>query len=74
MAYNRKNHLRKVIDVCALFQQYKELGLPNREIWRRYIYPVYKISERSLYSYLRTHAVYELNEILNKEPKQGSLF
>ena len=31
-------------------------GVPNREIWRRYIYPVYAISERTFYNMLKASA------------------
>lgn len=31
-------------------------GVPNREIWRRYIYPVYGITERTFYNLLNASA------------------
>ncbi len=27
--------------------------MPNREIWRRYVYPLYGISERTFYNLLK---------------------
>lgn len=32
------------------------MGISNREIWRRYIYPKYAISERQLYNVLNASA------------------
>ena len=41
-------------------------GLPNREIWRRWIYPVYGISERTFYNILNASAKEE-NKIADEE-------
>ena len=42
------SYLKRVADVNAIYQQHAKSGLSNREIWRRYIYPVYGISERAM--------------------------
>lgn len=58
-----KNHKRRglsykkrVADINTIYDKYAKLGIPNREIWRRYIYPVYAISERQLYNILNASA------------------
>jgi len=45
----------------------------NREIWRRYIYPVYGITERTFYNILNADAK-EKNHIADEETRQLLLF
>ncbi|PTL33354.1 hypothetical protein C7120_01650 [Prevotella sp. oral taxon 376] len=47
------SYLKRVADVNRIYQEWAKTGLSNREIWRRYIYPVYGISERTLYNMLK---------------------
>ena len=47
------SYLKRVADVNAIYPQWARSGLSNREIWRRYIYPVYGISERAMYKMLK---------------------
>ena len=49
-----RSYAKRVADVNAIYDQYVRTGLSNREIWRRFIYPVYGISERSFYNLLKT--------------------
>jgi hypothetical protein len=44
---------RRVCEVNLIYNRWAKTGLSNREIWRRYIYPVYGISERTLYNILK---------------------
>jgi hypothetical protein len=44
---------KRVKDINGIYDRYARLGVPNREIWRRYIYPVYAISERTFYNMLK---------------------
>ena len=37
-------------NINRIYDQYARSGLSNREIWRRYIYPKYYISERTFYN------------------------
>jgi len=47
------SYQKRVADVNRIYDQHVRSGLPNREIWRRYIYPVYAISERTFYNMLK---------------------
>lgn len=47
------SYQKRVHDINAIYDRYAKTGLSNREIWRRYIWPVYMISERTLYSMLK---------------------
>lgn len=52
---NRKgvSFQKRVADVTRIYEEHSKSGLSNREIWRRYIYPVYGISERTFYNILK---------------------
>lgn len=56
----RKRHgasyRKRVADINKIYGEYVKTGLSNREIWLRYIYPVYAISERTFYNILRAPA------------------
>ncbi len=47
------SYLKRVADVNRIYSKWVKTGLSNREIWRRYIYPEYGISERTLYNMLK---------------------
>lgn len=50
------SYQKRVADINRIYDQYVKTGVPNREIWRRYIYPVYGISERTFYNILTASA------------------
>lgn len=53
----RGNSYRKrVSDINKIYDEHVNSGLSNREIWRRYIYPEYRISERTFYNMLNASA------------------
>lgn len=41
-----KSYEERVKDVNRIYDKYSRSGLSNREILRRYIYPIYHISEK----------------------------
>lgn len=47
------SYKKRVADANRIYDQYARQGLPNREIWLRYIYPVYGVSERTFYNLLK---------------------
>jgi hypothetical protein len=47
------SYQKRVHDINAIYDRYAKTGLSNREIWRRYIWPTYMISERTLYNLLK---------------------
>ena len=53
---------KRVADIVKEFDSHSRSGLSNREIWRRYIYPVYFISERTLYNMINASAHIEAPE------------
>ena len=47
------SYQKRVTDVNRIYDQHAKIGLSNREIWRRFIYPFYAISERTFYNMLK---------------------
>ena len=64
------SYKKRIADVYKIYNEHARSGLSNREIWRRYIYPRFGISERTLYNLFKATA-YEKNII---EDEQLSLF
>lgn len=46
----------RVKAVNEIYDRHVKSGMSNRDIWLRYIYPQYGISERTLYNYLKRSA------------------
>lgn len=67
------SYKKRVEDINRIYDRYVKSGVPNREIWRRYIYPVYGITERTFYNTLNADAK-EKNHIADEETRQLLLF
>lgn len=63
------SYQKRVTDINRIYDEYAKKGLPNREIWRRYVYPVYGISERTFYNILNASS-----DPKNEVPKELDLF
>lgn len=50
------SYKKRVADINRIYDEHARSGLSNREIWRRYIYPVYWISERTFYNIMNATA------------------
>lgn len=46
------SYQKRVADINRIYDEHAKRGIPNREIWRRYVYPVYGVSERTFYNIL----------------------
>lgn len=44
------SYQKRLRDVNDIYNRHARSGLSNREIWRRYVYPLYGISERTFYN------------------------
>lgn len=71
MAIKRRgvSYQKRVADVNRIYDEHVRSGLSNREIWRRYIYPQYCISERTFYNLLQASC-----EPKNDVPKELTMF
>ncbi len=50
------SYKKRVEEINRIYDREVKRGVPNREIWRRYIYPVYGITERTFYNILNASA------------------
>lgn len=50
------SYAKRVVEVNRIYDEYSRTGLPNRTIWRKYIWPVYGISEKTFYNYINAAA------------------
>lgn len=66
------SYAKRVIEVNAIYDEYVKSGLSNREIWRRFIYPIYGISENTFYNYINAAATPKIQE--RKDDQQLTLF
>lgn len=48
------SYRKRVAEINRIYDEHVRQGVPNREIWRRYIYPAFGISERTLYNILKS--------------------
>lgn len=56
---NRRKGLsyrKRVEKINRIYEQHARSGLSNREIWRRYIYPEFAITERTFYNIMNATA------------------
>ena len=63
-----KSYQKRVADINRIYDQHAKHGIPNREIWRRYIYPVYGICERTFYNLLKAPTKPGVTETLPESP------
>jgi hypothetical protein len=64
------SYQKRVKDVNDIYDRQAKLGLSNREIWLRHIYPKYGISERTFYNLLNA----SLNPEKQIEAEELTLF
>lgn len=62
------SYQKRVADINRIYDQHAKRGLPNREIWRRYIYPVYGICERTFYNLLKAPTKPDFTDSNNNLP------
>lgn len=65
------SYKKRVADINAEYDRWAQTGLSNREIWLRYIYPRWGISERTMYNLLKAPA---LNEKVQLDAAEKTLF
>lgn len=60
------NTLKRIQAVCELTKRYYEPGRRDRcykEVWRRYIYPIYPMCYRTFLNYIGVSIVNEQNKL-----------
>lgn len=56
MALQGCSYVKRVKEVNVIYDEYAKTGLSNRAIWKRYIWPIYGISEKTFYNYINAAA------------------
>jgi hypothetical protein len=46
------SYRKRVADINRIYEEHVKDGLSNREIWLRFVYPRYAVSERTFYNLL----------------------
>lgn len=64
----------RVQDIVRIYDEHARSGLSNREILRRYIWPVYHISERTFYNIINASVDPRVAERIERMNRQLSLF
>jgi hypothetical protein len=72
MAYNRENLLKRIADIQDIVIEYQSHDVPLLKIWRRHIYPAYRISYSCFNRYLSVPAKAELKKLQQRKEKQGT--
>lgn len=57
------SHQVRVAEVNRIYDEHRRSGLSNVEIWHRYVYPQFFISERTFYNMLNASAVIDTNAV-----------
>tara|TARA_R100000306_G_scaffold62377_2_gene69151 strand:+ start:1052 stop:1315 length:264 start_codon:yes stop_codon:yes gene_type:complete len=70
----QKNKLLRYQKILDLYLEKKTEDIPDTVIWRKYIWPEFHISRRTLVTILGTPVTKELKEIKAVEDAQISLF
>lgn len=63
------SYQKRVTDINRIYDQHAKSGISNREIWRRFVYPVYAISERTFYNLLNASC-----DPKNEAPQEAQTF
>ncbi len=47
------SYQKRVADINRIYEEKSQLGLSNREIWQRFVYPQWGVCERAFYGILK---------------------
>lgn len=66
MAYNKINHLKRIIKIQEITIEQQRIGLTNKKIYEDFIKPYYFISKRTFDKYLGIPAKRDLKKLTGK--------
>lgn len=69
-----QSYAARVADIVRIYDEHARSGLSNREILRRYIWPRYRICERTFYNIINASADSEVIRKISEAERQMSLF
>lgn len=68
------SYASRVADIVRIYDEHARSGLSNREILRRYIWPRYRICERTFYNIINASADPKVIRKISEAERQMSLF
>ncbi len=74
MAYNATNRLKRIVDIQNITLEHTAKGVTQEYVYNMHIYPTYRISRRTYYSYLGYNAKAHLTKLKSGRAKQMALF
>ncbi len=74
MAYNRKNILKRIVDIQNTVLEHTNKGVSQEWVYNNIIAPNYRVSRSTFYSYLSVNAKLELKKLEEVHKLQMSLF
>ena len=69
-----RSYAHRVSEVLRIYDEHARSGLSNREILRRYIYPVYPICEKTFYNIINASADSRIIQLQEEVSRQLTLF
>lgn len=69
-----RSYAHRVAEVNRIYDKYAPSGLSNREILRRYIWPLFYISEKTFYNLINASADPRIIRQMDEMKAQLSLF
>jgi hypothetical protein len=69
MAYNKKNRLKRIIEIQNIVLEHQKLGMTNKKIYELHIRPRFRISKRTFDEYLGVPAKRDLKTLIENETK-----
>ena len=74
MAYNRRNILKRIIDIQTVTLEHTARGITQEWVYNNLVFPTYRISRSCYYAYLSTNAKAELRKLDDVVERQMKLF
>lgn len=74
MAYNVTNRLKRIVDIQNITLEHTAKGVTQEYVYQELIWPVYRISRRTYYSYLGYNAKAHLTRLRKEREKQLAMF
>lgn len=68
------SYASRVADIVRIYDEHARSGLSNREILRRYIWPRYRICERTFYNIINASADPKVIRKMSEAERQMRLF
>lgn len=65
---------KRVVEIQRIYDHYSKIGVGNREIWKRYVYPRFGVCERTFNNLIKKQVKEDdpsLLALLRHKPEEG---